>query len=154
MKKFTLTISVDEDALKQAYLNQQDLIEEEDLPSVPEIIQQEFGWLEASGISLISKAIESQLLLSEFDIFQTLSGNFLCQQVPANWLDLTEEEQNQFVQEHIWQPLEYWDASEVINLIQDASDCLISLLKQNHIRLGANPISAGDVLREGTTIFK
>ena len=135
MKKFTLTISIDEDALKQAYLDQQDLIEEQDLPSVPEIIQPEFGWLEASGISLIGEAIESQLPLSEFDIFQTLSGNFFCSYIPDNWLDLTEEEQNQFGQEHHWQPLEYWDASEVIALIQNASDCLISLLKQNHIRL-------------------
>lgn len=53
MKKFTLTISVDEDILKQAYLDRQDLIKEEDLPSISALIQQEFGWLEASGIFLV-----------------------------------------------------------------------------------------------------
>lgn len=61
MKKFTLTISVDEDKLKQAYLDRQDLIEE-DLPSTSELISQEFGWLEDSGIFPIS--IEENLSLS------------------------------------------------------------------------------------------
>ncbi len=129
MKKFTLTISVDENTLKQSYLDRQDLIEEEDLPSVPEIIQQEFGWLEASGISLISEVQESQLPLSEFDIFQALSGNFLCEYIPDNWLDLTEEEQNQFVQEHAWQPIEYLDVDEIYELIQCATDNMVALLK-------------------------
>ena len=71
--------------------------------------------------------------LTEFEIFQTVSGNFLCQEVPDNWLDFTEEEQINFVQEHLWQPLEYWDASKVIDLIQDASESFIALLNQKNI---------------------
>ncbi len=72
--------------------------------------------------------------LTEFEIFQTVSGNFLCQEVPDDWLDFTEEEQIDFVQEHLWQPLEYCEASKVINLIQDASKSLIALLSQKNIR--------------------
>ena len=56
-----------------------------------------------------------QIHLTEFALFQNLSGNFLTTEVPNNWLKMTEQQQNNFIEDHKWQPLEYLD-----------SDCIIS----------------------------
>ncbi len=84
MKNITLTISVDENNLKQIHL-------------------------------------------TEFALFQNLSGNFLTTEVPNNWLKMTEQQQNNFIEDHKWQPLEYLDSDCIIELIQSAADSLLTL---------------------------
>ncbi len=73
--------------------------------------------------------------LTEFEIFQVLSGNFICKKIPDNWEELDEKEQNNFVQENIWQPLENCNSSEIIELIDDSCVALIKLLKEKGIEI-------------------
>ena len=73
--------------------------------------------------------------LTEFEIFQALSGNFLCNKVPDNWESLDEQKQDQFVRENIWQPLENWNRSEIIGLIDDSCAALIKVLREKGIEI-------------------
>ncbi len=53
MKKYQITIEVDETQLKQIYLDQDKSLTEKDLPSTEEMIKNEFDWLVQSGIEVI-----------------------------------------------------------------------------------------------------
>lgn len=79
--------------------------------------------------------MNNSIQLTEFEIFQALSGNFLCKNIPDNWSELDEEEQDNFIQENIWQPLENWNSSEIIELIEDTSYALIKLLREKGIEI-------------------
>ena len=52
MKKYEIIIEVDEEKLKQIYLEQEENLTEKDLPTTEELIKKEFDWLESSGIKL------------------------------------------------------------------------------------------------------
>ena len=78
---------------------------------------------------------KNTIRLTEFELFQSLSGNFLCQEVPDNWENLDEEKQDQFVRENIWQPLEHYSSSEIIELIEDSCSVLIKLLEKKGIMI-------------------
>ena len=71
--------------------------------------------------------------LTESEIFQSLMGNFICQELPDNWSDLDEEEQEKFVGKNIWQPLENCNPSKILELIELASFALIQLLEEKGI---------------------
>ncbi len=79
---------------------------------------------------LLALAADTQL--NEFNLFQTLSGNFLCQSVPDNWENLSQKEQTEFIEDNKWQPLEYLDADKIHSLIQDTTDSLKRLFKPSH----------------------
>ena len=72
-----------------------------------------------------------QIHLTEFALFQNLSGNFLTTEVPNNWLEMTEQEQNNFIEDHKWQPLEHLDSDRIIQLVQSAADSLSTLAQQS-----------------------
>ena len=40
-----------------------------------------------------------------FDCLQLCSGHFLCEIIPSNWNDLTEEQQIEFIEENAWEPM-------------------------------------------------
>ena len=77
----------------------------------------------------------SNIKLTEFEIFQALSGNFICKTIPDNWQELDEEEQDKFVQENIWQPLEYCNSSQILELIDDSASTMIEFLKNKGIEI-------------------
>lgn len=77
----------------------------------------------------------NNIKLSEFEIFQALSGNFICETIPDNWQELDEDEQDKFVQENVWQPLEYCDSSRILELIDDSTSAMIKLLKEKGIEV-------------------
>ena len=52
MKKYEVIIELEEEQLKQIYLDQDENLTEKDLPSLQELIKNEFDWLESSGIKL------------------------------------------------------------------------------------------------------
>jgi hypothetical protein len=65
----------------------------------------------------------------DFDLLQLVSHHFLTSPLPDNWFDMDESTQNQFILDHIWQPIEYYDAQFVWDCIESAA-----LHTQNFIR--------------------
>ena len=58
------------------------------------------------------KQLDEQL---RFKILQLCSGHYLSANIPDDWYELTEEEQDQFLQDNNWQPFEYYDPNYVEN---------------------------------------
>jgi hypothetical protein len=56
-----------------------------------------------------------------FDILQLASGHYLTTTIPDNWLDLSEEAQNQFILDNTWQPFESYDANFIWSHIEAAA---------------------------------
>jgi len=64
---------------------------------------------------------------------QNASGHFLTEHFPENWYDLEEEELDNFIDDHVWEPLEGWGASSVFELIENAADATISFIKSENL---------------------
>ncbi len=58
----------------------------------------------------------------KFKVLQLCSGHYLNANIPNNWYDLREEEQDQFLLENNWQPFEDYDPSYVWSCIESAAD--------------------------------
>ena len=57
----------------------------------------------------------------KFQILQFCSGHYLIKNIPDNWNDLTEQEQNQFINDNIWQPLEGFDSQYIWDNIENSA---------------------------------
>ncbi len=77
----------------------------------------------------------NNIKLTEFELFQILSCNFICETIPDDWQELDDEEQDEFIQEHIWQPLEYCDSSRILELIDSSTSVMIEFLEEKGIEV-------------------
>lgn len=59
-----------------------------------------------------------------FKLLQACSNNFLTSQLPDNWLDLTELEQDTFLCDYAWQPLEYFSPKQLWQAIDNSADTI------------------------------
>ena len=66
----------------------------------------------------------------EFLILQICSGHYLWEEIPDNWEKLEEEEQDQFLRDHAWQPLEHAEPNYIYEKIELAYDKTIALFKK------------------------
>ena len=57
----------------------------------------------------------------DFEYLQHASLSFLTQEIPDNWLEMKEQEQNRFLVNHVWEPLESWDAVELWSSIEGSA---------------------------------
>ncbi len=73
--------------------------------------------------------------LTEFELFQILSGNFICKTIPDNWQELDEEERDKFVKENIWFPIAFCESSEILELIDGSTSTMIEFLKEKGIEV-------------------
>ena len=64
-----------------------------------------------------------------------VSGNFLCENFPANFRDLPEGELDEFITDNAWQPFENDDPSDLWEWIDDAALALKSFLKKKGIEI-------------------
>ena len=64
----------------------------------------------------------------EFSIMQQLSGNFLTSRLPDNWEDMEDDEQNEFIIDNAWEPLEQQSPRDVLCYIENAAECMIIFL--------------------------
>lgn len=64
----------------------------------------------------------------EFKILQQCSHFFLAQGFPDDWKDTIDWEQDAFIEENVWHPLEGRPATEVYTLIEDAAEHLTMFL--------------------------
>jgi hypothetical protein len=46
---------------------------------------------------------------------QRASGFYLCESLPSNWQDLSDDEVDNFLRENVWVPFENWPISEVLD---------------------------------------
>lgn len=48
-----------------------------------------------------------------FEVYQWVSGQYLTRQLPDNWNDMSEDDQDVFLAEHACGFYEYWDARDL-----------------------------------------
>ena len=63
-----------------------------------------------------------------FSILQHASGNFLTDELPDNWEELGEDEQHEFIMDHVWEPMEGYFPSQVVEIIENTAGCLTKFL--------------------------
>ena len=54
-------------------------------------------------------------------ILQIASSGYLTEPLPDDWFNLSESEQEHFLEENAWEPFEYWPTSEVYDVITAAA---------------------------------
>ena len=66
----------------------------------------------------------------QFRILQSVSGHFLTDEYPDEWLSMGEEEQLEYIEECVWAPMEDTPITEVMSIIEDATTCTIKLFNE------------------------
>jgi len=49
------------------------------------------------------------------------SAQFLVERLPDNWQDMSDTALTQFMEHNAWEPFEYWDTSDVWELIEQVA---------------------------------
>jgi hypothetical protein len=73
--------------------------------------------------------------MTKFDILQQSSGSFLTEAIPNNWLEMSEEEQNTFLEDHAWELLEDMPVNQVFELIENTANSTIRMLEMNGVKV-------------------
>ena len=133
-KYINVILKLDLETLTQTYLENTQEAELDTLENMA--IHDEFGWLEDSGIEL-SEIVESskQTNLTRFEIFKNCSGNFLIEEVPDNWQELTKKQQKVFLEKNNWESLENMTSSKIDELIESNTESVINLLETKNIKI-------------------
>jgi hypothetical protein len=66
------------------------------------------------------------------EVVVQVSGNYLTDFLPANWNKMEEKELDEFLENHSWEPLEYWDTNDVWELIINAADTAWKMINRLH----------------------
>lgn len=66
------------------------------------------------------------------EVVVQVSGNYLTDFLPANWNKMEEKELDEFLENHSWEPLEYWDTNDVWELIMNAADTAWKMINRLH----------------------
>ena len=54
-------------------------------------------------------------------LFCSMSAHFLTNELPVEAIDWDEEKVEEWCKENVWEPFEYWEASDVMGLIESAA---------------------------------
>lgn len=57
----------------------------------------------------------------KFEVLQLCSGHFLTKHFPNNWDELTQTEQDKFLSENCWEPLEHLDSNFLYETIENSA---------------------------------
>lgn len=60
----------------------------------------------------------------EFKILQTCSCDYLTEGFPDNWEEMEESERTEFMEDHVWEPMEYVPVETVYEMIETAATTL------------------------------
>jgi hypothetical protein len=63
------------------------------------------------------------------EVFAFMSGNFLTEHLPSEWVDWEEEKLQQFFEDNVWEPFEYHDWNDVYANIAICTRDVIALLE-------------------------
>ena len=106
----------------------QEFIARENLTNHP--LYLEIDEAETLESALVAEAENSEIEVSKevedcsFALLQEASKAFLCQPLPDNWSQLTSSQQNDFLADNLWQPLEHFSLDEIWNLIENYRNSL------------------------------
>ena len=64
-------------------------------------------------------------------LFCSMSAHFLTEELPVEAIDWEEEKIYEWIEENKWEPLEYWDAHMVMELIESAAYHGYDFMKKN-----------------------
>lgn len=64
---------------------------------------------------------ESDPMRIKDKMFCSMSAHFLTNELPVEAMDWEEEKIEAWCEENVWQPFEYWEASDVMELIESAA---------------------------------
>ena len=67
----------------------------------------------------------------KFKILQEISGNFLYENIPDNWLDMSEKDQESFLENYAWEPIEDMGSDKLFETIDNASISMIRFIEEN-----------------------
>lgn len=70
--------------------------------------------------------------MCNFKILQNMSGNFLIENFPDNWKELEAEEQEEFVIENVWGPLENLTPNHTLSIIYAAAVSIEDCMKEDY----------------------
>ena len=71
-------------------------------------------------------------------LFIYMSANYLTKKLPDEAIDWDEDEIEEFVERHAWEPLEYMCAANVVDMIASAAFASRMFFKQEILRLTCN----------------
>tara|TARA_B100000900_G_C20220116_1_gene569440 strand:+ start:193 stop:456 length:264 start_codon:yes stop_codon:yes gene_type:complete len=64
-------------------------------------------------------------------LYCSMSAHFLTQELPVEAIDWDEDKIEKWCEENVWEPFEYWDASDVMDLIESAAWHAYRFMKSN-----------------------
>jgi len=65
-------------------------------------------------------------------VFHVMSGNFLTEHLPEDWAEWDDDKLQEFFEEHVWEPLEYWDWNDVYELIDICTRDVMHLIEEKN----------------------
>jgi len=71
-------------------------------------------------------------------LFIHMSANYLTKKLPDEAIDWDEGEIEEFVERHVWEPLEYTSADIVVDMISSAAFASRMFFRQEILRLTCN----------------
>ena len=71
-------------------------------------------------------------------LFIHMSANYLTEKLPDEAIDWDEDEIEEFVERHVWEPLEYISADIVVDMIASAAFASRMFFRQEILRLTCN----------------
>lgn len=71
-------------------------------------------------------------------LFIHMSGNYLCERLPDEAIDWDEDQVEEFIERHAWEPLEYMAADCVVDMIASAAFASREFFKHEVLRLTCN----------------
>lgn len=72
----------------------------------------------------------------EFKYLQEASGHFLTEYLPDNWEDMSDDDQDKWLESHAWEPLENFSVDDVWNVIDSAARSIKSFTVREMIKEG------------------
>lgn len=57
------------------------------------------------------------------------SGQFLTSHLPEDWQEWEDDEQDEFIIDHAWQPFEYWEAKDIWSEIDQLASVFVRISK-------------------------
>jgi hypothetical protein len=66
-------------------------------------------------------------------LFVEMSGNFLTNQLPDDWNTWEETKINDFLEENVWEPFEYFSTDVVWGIIEDATNSAADFIERANL---------------------
>lgn len=69
------------------------------------------------------------------ELFAAVPGSYLTEHLPDTFGEIVSEEQDEMIQERLWEPFEDWDVSDVFELIEDSTTYIANFLKDKGVEV-------------------